>query len=90
MNFRQIIKEEQQLISVRPISSTFQQTSGIRNVANENVTEQSRRRCKEVREIIRVIRVRIRIWVTDKAFNGLSTLVDDQRGRIEVPGAIRV
>ena len=35
-------------------------------------------------------RVRIGIWVEDKGFNGLLTLVDDQRAQIEVSGATRI
>ena len=32
----------------------------------------------------------MRSWVKDKAFNGPLTRVDDERGRIEVSGAIRI
>jgi len=45
MNFRQVFQEKQQLISVRPVSSTFQQTGDICNVANGDLC---RRRRKEV------------------------------------------
>jgi hypothetical protein len=69
-NFRQVFEEKLQLISVRPI---FQQTGGIRN---GNPTGPCRR--KEACEA--VAGVKITIWLKDKAFNGLSTLVDDQRG----------
>jgi len=88
MNFRQVFQKKQQLISVRPACSTFQQTSGIRNVANANFTGRYRRRRKEVYQI--VVPIKIRIWVKDKAFNGLLALVNDQRSRIEVSGAIRI
>ena len=72
-------------MSVRPISSTFQQMGGIRNVAN--FTEQCRRLRKEVYEAIVHVRMSTGIWVTGNVFNGLLILVDDQRGRIEVSGA---
>ena len=71
---------------VRPISSTFQQTGGICNVANG--TGQCQRRCKEVWETVGF--ARIWICVKDKVFNGLLTLVNNQRGRIEVSGATRI
>ena len=76
MNFRQVCEEKQQLISVRPISSTFQQMGSIRNVANGNFTGRCRCRRKKVHKVI----VKIRIWDKDEVFNGLLTLVDDQRG----------
>ena len=91
MNFRQVFEEEQQLVSVRPTSSIFQQTGGIRNVINGNFTRAEccpKRRHKEVYEAADFAKTRI--WVKDKAFNGLLTVVDDQRGRIEESGAIRV
>ena len=88
MDFRQVFEEKQQLIAVRPISSTFQQMGSIRNAANGNFTGQCQRRLKEAYEAICL--VIIRFWVKDKAFNGLLTLVDNQRGRIEVSGAIRI
>ena len=82
MNLRQIFEEKQQLMSVRPTSSTLQQMGGIRN---GNFTRQRRRRwCKEVYEAI--VRVRMRIGVKELVFNSLLTLVDDQRDRIEVSG----
>jgi hypothetical protein len=87
MNFRQVFKEKQQLMSIRPVCSTFQQTGGIRNVAIGSFTRRCWRRGKEVYE---AVIVRIRSWVEEKAFNSLSTLVDDQRGRIEVSAAIRI
>ena len=87
-NFRQVVEEKQQLISARPISSTFQQTGGICNIANGNFTGRCRRRHKEVYEV--VVLVKFGIWIKDKAFNGILTLVDDQRGRIKIPGAIWV
>jgi hypothetical protein len=89
MNFRQVAEEKQQFMSVRPISSTFQQTGGIRNVINGNFTGWCPR-CRRKEVYKAGIVVRIRIWVKDKAFNGLLTLVDNQRGRIEVSGAIRI
>ena len=91
MNFRQVLEEKQKLISVRPIPSTSQQTGGIRNVVNGNFTGRCRRgrRRKEVFEAVQV-GVIMRIWGKNKAINGLLTLVDDQRGRIEVSGAIRI
>jgi hypothetical protein len=63
---------------------------GIRNVVSGNFTELGycRRRRKEVYEAVDV--VRLRIWVKDKAINGLLTVVNNQRGRIEVSGAIRI
>jgi hypothetical protein len=88
MDFGQVFEEKQQLISVRPISSTFQQMGGICNAANGNFTGQCQRWLKEAYEAICL--VIIRFWVKDKAFNGLLTLVDNQRGRIEVSGAIRI
>ena len=75
-------------MSVRPISSTFQQMGGIRHAFNESSTGRRYRWCKE--ECDTVIIERISIWVKDKAFNGRLTTVDDQRGRIEVLGAIRI
>lgn len=89
MNFGQVFEEKQQLISVRPISSTFQQTGGIRNVVNGKFTGRRRRRRKEVFEAVQV-GVKMRIWGNDKAINGLLTLVDYQSGRIEVSRAIRI
>ena len=88
MNFGQVFKEKQQLISIRPISSTFQQIGGIRNVTKGNFTGRCGHRRKEVYEAVGL--VQIRSWVKDEAFNGLLTLVEDQRGRIEVSGAIRI
>jgi len=76
-------------MSVRPIYNTFQQTGGIRSVANGNFA----RRCQRfpnLKEVYKASIVGIRIWVKDKTFNGLLTLVDDQRGRIEVSGAIMI
>ena len=55
MNFRQVLEEKQELISVRPISSTFQQTGGIRNVVNGNFTGRCRRRLEEVFEAVQVV-----------------------------------
>jgi hypothetical protein len=89
VNFRQVFEEEQQLMSVRPTSSTFQQMGGIRNAIDGNFTQYCpKRRHKEVYEAAGFVKTRI--WVKDKAFNGLLTVVDDQRGRIEGSGAIRV
>jgi hypothetical protein len=88
MNLRQVFEEKQQLVSVRPISSTFQQMGGVRNVANGNFTGRCWRQRKEVYE--GAVIVKVRIWIKDKACNGLLTLVDDQRGRIEVSGTIRI
>jgi len=88
MNFRQVFKKKQQLMSVRPISSTFQKMGGLRNVAN--FTEQCRRWLKEGYEAIVHVRMSTGIWVTGNVFNGFLTLVDDQRGRIEVSGASRI
>jgi len=85
INFRQVFEEKQQLMSVRPISSTLQQTGGIRN---GNFSRECWCRRKEVDEAF--ILVKIKIWVKDKVFNGLLTLVDDQRGQIEVSGAIGI
>ena len=79
-DFRQVFEEKLQLISVRRI---FQQTGGIRN---GTLTGPYRR--KEAYEV--ADGVIIKIWLKDNAFNGLTTLVDDQRGRIEVSGAIRI
>jgi hypothetical protein len=86
-NFRQVFEEKQQLRSMGPISSTFQQMGGIRNVANGNFARRCRPRRKEVYE---AVVIRIRRWVKDEAFNGLLTLVEDQRGQIEVSAAIRI
>ena len=79
-DFRQVFEEKLQLISVRRI---FQQTGGIRN---GNFIELFRHK----EECEAEGGARITIWLKDKAFNGLLTLVDDQRGRIEVSGAIRI
>ena len=70
---------------VRPICSTFQQTGCIRN---GNFTRWCRHRRKEAYKVFGL--VQSRMWVKDKAFNGFLTLVDDQRGQIEVSGAIGI
>jgi hypothetical protein len=67
------------------MSSTFQQMGSIRNVANGNFTD----RRKEVYEGVEAL-AQIRTWVRDNAFNGLLTLVDHQRGRVQVSGAIGI
>ena len=82
INFRQVFKEEQQFVSVRPISSTFQQTGSI---ANETFNERRGHRHKEVYKAAGLVKTRI--WVKDKAFNSLLTAVDDQRGGIQGLGA---
>ena len=79
-DFRQVFEEKLQLISVRRI---FQQTGGIRNGNFIGL-------CRHKEECEAEDGARITIWLKDKAFNGLLTLVDDQRGRIEVSGAIRI
>ena len=63
---------------------------GIRNVVSGNFTGLGwcRRWRKEVYEAVDVMR--IRVWVKNKAINGLLTVVDNQRGRIEVSGATRI
>ena len=87
MNFRQVFEEKQQLMSVRSISSIFQQTGGIRN---GNFTRPWWRQHEEVVEFVVPDNLKISIWVKDQAFNGLLTLVDNQRGRIEVSAASRI
>ena len=79
-DFRQVFEEKLQLISVRRI---FQQTGGIRNGNFIGL-------CRHKEKCEAEGGVRITIWLKDKALNGLLTLVDDQRGRIEVSGAIRI
>ena len=87
MNFRQVFEEKQQLMSVRSISSIFQQTRGIRN---GNFTRPCRQRHEEVVDVVVRDNLKISIWVKDQAFNGLLTLVDNQRGQIEVSAASRI
>ena len=79
-DFRQAFEEKLQLISVR---RNFQQTGGIRN---GNFI----RLCRHKEACEGRGGAKITIWLKDKAFNGLLTLVDDQRARIEVSGAIRI
>ena len=87
MNFRQVFEEKQQLMSVRSISSIFQQTRGIRN---GNFTRPCRQRHEEVVDVVVSDNLKISIWVKDQAFNGLLTLVNNQRGQIEVSAASRI
>ena len=76
MNIGQVSEEKQQVVAVRPIFNMFQQTGGMGNFTIFRHKEMPRG-------------VGITIWCNE-CFNGLLTLVDEPRGRIETLGAFRI